>query len=119
MYEIKVLLANDPQLLRDLVGDFIHSQRDMEVVGEVADLFDLLFTVKITKADVVIISLPNADEDPGIISHLLAEYPNLLIVAISPTCNLACTYRQATSKEKFFNISSEKILTMIRNVKED
>jgi DNA-binding NarL/FixJ family response regulator len=117
--EIKVLLAQNPQMLRGLVGDLIQSQADMEVVGEVLNPIEILLTVKTTKADVVIITLLNSEEEPGIISHLLAEYPNLLIIAISSTRNLAYTYRKTVSKEKLFNISKEDILAAIRTVKED
>src|ERR1700756_5385427 len=78
--KIRILLANRPQLLYESLENLIQCQTDMEVVGEVFDPVELLLMVGRTQADVVVIALPSSDEEPGIFSHLLAEYPQLLIL---------------------------------------
>ena len=118
MTKIKVLLANRPQSLRKSLRNIIYSQTDMEVVGEALEPVEILLMVGKTEADVVIVTLPNSDEDPGIYSHLLAEYPQLLIFAVSPELESALLYRQLVSKEQIFKVSKEEIPALIRKVKD-
>lgn len=115
--EIKVLLADNPPGLQDTVRNLIQFQDDMEVVGEVGSPVETLLGVKTINADVVIITLFDPKEEPGIVSHLLAEYPKLLVIAISPTFDIANLYRQSTSKEAVSSVSNEKLLKMIRTVR--
>ena len=118
MKKIKVLLANRPQSLRESLRNLIYSQTDMEVVGEALEPVEILLMVGKTEADVVIVTLPNSDEDPGIYSHLFAEYPQLLIFAVSPELESALLYRQLVSKEQIFKVSKEEIPALIRKVKD-
>ncbi|KRT70245.1 MAG: chemotaxis-specific methylesterase, two-component system, chemotaxis family, response regulator CheB [candidate division NC10 bacterium CSP1-5] len=83
MKKIKILLANRPRMLREVVREIIEAQPDMEVVGEVPDPVELLVAVKDTVADAVILDLEDSEE-PGLASHLLAGYPNLTIVGLAP-----------------------------------
>ncbi len=80
MTKIRVLLANRPRLMREVVREIIERQDDMEVVGEVLDPLDILMAVREAEVDAVILALKGS-EDTGLCSHLLAEYPDLTIVA--------------------------------------
>ncbi len=84
MKKIKILLANHPRMMREVVREMIEAQPDMEVVGEVLNPVELLVTVRETAADAVILGLEDAQE-LGVCSHLLAEYPNLTILALAST----------------------------------
>ena len=117
MTKIKVLLANSQESLRESLRKLIYCQTDMEVVGEAREPIELLLMVGKTQAEVVIVTLPNTDEDPGIYSHLLAEYPQLLILALSTEHENAYLYRQLTAKEHISKASEEVILAVIRKVK--
>jgi len=81
--KIKILLANRPRMLREVVRKMIDVQPDMEVAGEVLDPVDLLVAVKDTVADAVILDLEDSEESE-LTSHLLVEYPNLTIVGVAP-----------------------------------
>lgn len=116
---ITVLLVDSPQKLRDSVRNLIQSQVDIEIVEGVLDPVELLLKVSSVNADVVIITLPDKKEEPGVISHLLSEYPKLLIIAISRTFDMAYVYRQRTSREAIFDISSDEILRIIRTAREE
>jgi hypothetical protein len=70
-----------------------------------------------TQADVVIVTLPDSGEMPGICSHLFHEYPQLLILALSSSRTRACVYRQSITVESLADISDEGILTAVRRVK--
>lgn len=114
MKKIKVLLANKPRILRESLKDLIQGQPDMEVVAEVFDPVELLLKVGETHADVVLVELPDAAKDPGICSHLLAEYPEVLILAVSSGSGRAFLYRQTLSRQPIEQISSMGVLSAIR-----
>ena len=97
MKTIRVLLAVESSTLCDVLKGQIQEQRDVEVVGEVIDPVELLLAVGATQADVVIHTWPESEETPGICSHLLLEYPDLLVIGISPNEDRAYACRQAIS----------------------
>ena len=82
MKKIKILLANRPRMLREVVRKMIEAQPDMEVVGEVLEPVDLHVAVRDTQADAVILDLEDSEE-PGLTSHLLAAYPDLTILGLA------------------------------------
>jgi DNA-binding NarL/FixJ family response regulator len=114
---VKVLLANGPEALPIGLATLLQQQSDIEVVGTVLDPVELLVAVGDTQADVVVVTLPDSGEMPGICSHLLHEYPQLLILALSSARTRACVYRQAITVEPLADISDEGILTTVRRVK--
>jgi len=101
-------------MLRELLRSLIQRQADMEVMGEVLDPVELLLAVDETQADVVVVDLPESGEEPGICSHLLAEYPQLLVLALSPGRDRAILYRQSIIKEELSKLSEDEILEAIR-----
>lgn len=86
--KIRILLANRPRMTRELLKEIMESQPDMEMVGEVLNPVDLLVAVRETEADAVILALQDSEE-PGLTSHLLAEYPDLTIVGLASNGNTA------------------------------
>lgn len=114
---VKVLLANGPEALPIGLATLLQQQSDIEVVGTVLDPVELLVAVGDTQAEVVVVTLPDSGEMPGICSHLLHEYPQLLILALSSARTRACVYRQAITVEPLADISDEGILTTVRRVK--
>ena len=116
-HSIKVLLANTPEALPAGLAILLQQQSDIEVVGTIVDPVELLVAVADTQADVVVVALPDSGEMPGICSHLLHEYPQLLILALSSARTKACVYRQAITVEPLADISDQGILTAVRQVK--
>ena len=62
----------------------LESQPDVEVVAGIRDPLELLLVVRETCADVVILPVQEDGKEPGVCSHLLAEYPRLTIFGVSP-----------------------------------
>ena len=114
---VKVLLANGPEALPIGLATLLQQQSDIEVVGTILDPVELLVAVGDTQAEVVVVTLPDSGEMPGICSHLLHEYPQLLILALSSARTRACIYRQAITVEPLADISDEGVLTAVRRVK--
>ncbi|ETX03459.1 response regulator transcription factor [Candidatus Entotheonella palauensis] len=116
MRAVKVLLANQPLAARQFLEAIFRQQSDVQLVGTVLDPIELLIEVEHTEADVVVITLPDSGDIPGICSHLLHQYPQLLILALSADCQRACTYQQVIATEPLAVASEENILLAIRRV---
>ena len=78
---IRVLLADLPQVVYNAVHYALSRQLDM-IVTSVSNNMEILLAAGETQADVVVLAMKNA-RLPGIATHLLQEYPNLKILAVS------------------------------------
>jgi DNA-binding NarL/FixJ family response regulator len=85
--KIRVLVANRPRLMRDLVLATISDQPDIEVMGEIKDDSELLNVVADSQPDFVIIALDRRDERPTICDALLERNPRLKVLALAPERN--------------------------------
>jgi DNA-binding NarL/FixJ family response regulator len=116
-HPLKVLLANRPRALRTRLEELLQNQSDVEVSGIILDPIKLLMAIEDTQADVVIVTLPSSGKMPAICSHLLYEYPQLLILALSSDCMKARIYRQTITVEQLSDTSDAGILLAIRMAK--
>jgi DNA-binding NarL/FixJ family response regulator len=87
MDKIRVLVANRPRLMRELVVETISDQPDIEIIGEVTNISDIERMVAESKPDFVIIALEEADRRPAICDGLLARCPAIKILALAPERN--------------------------------
>jgi chemotaxis response regulator CheB len=87
MEKIRVLVANRPRLMRELVLATISDQPDFEVMGDVTDDTDIEEVVEEFKPDFVIIALDRADQRPTLCDDLLARHPEMKILALAPERN--------------------------------
>jgi len=84
MPKIRVLVANRPRLMRDLILATIADQPDIEVLGELEDESKIAQAVAELQPDIVIIALDRADERPAICEYLLVHYPRIKVLAVAP-----------------------------------
>jgi len=89
---VRVLVANRPRLMRELVMATISDQPDIEVVGEVADGSDLTETVEQVQPDVLILAMDEPEKRLGQCGFLLGRYPQMRILALAPEQNLGIFY---------------------------
>jgi hypothetical protein len=78
----------------------LKSQPDIEIIGPISDALELLMTVGETNADAVILPLEEDGGDPGLCSHLMAEYPGVLLFAISATGQQMFQFEISLSKRE-------------------
>ena len=83
MRKIRVLVANRPRLMRDLVLATISDQPDIEVLGELEDDSKIAQAVADSKPDFVIIALDRPDERPPICDYLLVHHPLVKVLAVA------------------------------------
>lgn len=116
MRKVQVLLAVAPRMLRDLLRNRIEAEPDLEVVDEVLDPVDILLAVKQTAADVVLVTVPVSDATPPLCTHLLAEFPDLVVIGLWPEAQSAVTYRNTLDIEPLNRAFYKDIVGAIRTV---
>ena len=84
MRKIRVLVANRPRLMRDLVLATISDQPDIEVLGELEDDSKIAQAVAESKPDFVIIALDRPGERPAICDYILVHHPLVRVLAVAP-----------------------------------
>jgi chemotaxis response regulator CheB len=82
---IRVLIANRPRLMRDLILATISDHAEIEVVGEVEDERDIRQNVEQTRPDYLVIALDQPDQRPTLCDALLRDFPEMKILAVSST----------------------------------
>lgn len=80
---IRVLVANRPRLMRDLVLSTITECSDIEVVGEVELESEIRQHVEKMQPDCLIITLDQGNARPAICDSLLRDFPEMKILALS------------------------------------
>jgi len=90
--KIRVLVANRPRLMRDLVLATIGEQPDIEVVGETKDEAEITELVERLRPDYLIVALDEPEVRPGLCGFLLGRYPQMKILAVAPERNSSIFY---------------------------
>jgi len=81
--KIKVLIANRPRLMRELVVATISDQPDIEIVGVLEDEASILGTVEQSHPDVLVVALDRSEDRPHICDVLLERFPHMRILALA------------------------------------
>ena len=113
---IRVLVANRPRLMRELILTTFADQPDIEIVGEVGDESEISESVKKTLPNFVVIALDNPDRRPAICDELLREHPEVRVIAVSPERNSIVYYWASLSiHSNDIEASEEGILNVMRS----
>ena len=83
MRKIRVLVANRPRLMRDLVLATVSEQPDIEVLGALEDESQIAQAVADMQPDFVIVGLDKAHERPAICDYLLSHHPLIKVLAVA------------------------------------
>jgi chemotaxis response regulator CheB len=89
---IRVLVANHPRLMRELILTTFADQPDIEIVGEVAEESEIFDSVKKTLPNFVVIALDQSGKRPRICDELLREHPEVRVIAVAPERNSIVYY---------------------------
>jgi len=89
MQRIRVLIATQPRLMRELISATIADQPDIELVGEVGRQENLTEAVDQTRPDVLIVAIDDRDKYRVQCGFLLGRYPEMKILALAPDQNRA------------------------------
>lgn len=89
---VRVLVANRPRLMRELVITTIADQPDIEIVGEVGDEGDLTEAVEQARPDVLILAMDTPEKRLSQCGFLLGRHPEMRILTLAPDQNRAVFY---------------------------
>lgn len=90
--DVRVLVANRPRLLREMVLSTLSEQPGINIVGEVENETDVPSVVAETKPDFLLIALDEPRRRPPLCDQLLRKFPALRIIAVAPNSNLGIFY---------------------------
>jgi DNA-binding NarL/FixJ family response regulator len=107
---IRVLVANRPRLLRELVTSTLSEQEGISVVGETDNERDVPWLVAETKPDFLLIALDEPQRRPPLCDLLLREFPALRIIAVAPNTNVGIYYWASFEIQSTTMEASEKAL---------
>ncbi|HTQ96277.1 MAG TPA: hypothetical protein VMH89_05700 [Candidatus Acidoferrum sp.] len=79
----RVLVANRPKLMREVILSALVDQPGVEIVGEVPEEEDILPQVHATLPDLLVVALEEGEQQPAICERVLREHPELRIVAVA------------------------------------
>lgn len=112
---IRVLVANRPRLMRELILTTFSDQPDIEVVGEVTDEADIPVSIERTNPDVVVIAQEKLGERPSICDAVLRQWPDLRVIAVAPHQNYSVHYWASINiHSSDVEASEEAILDVLR-----
>jgi chemotaxis response regulator CheB len=112
---IRVLVANRPRLIRELVTATISDQPDIEVVGEVQQEMELESVVERHRPDVLIVALERTMQLPTAYQAVLRVYPQMRMIAISTDRNNSMFYwTSARIESRPIETSESGVLNAIR-----
>jgi len=80
----RVLVANQPRLMRELLVEVLAEESWVEIAGEVTQEREIHEAVLRTAPDLLIVTAEEAGKRPAICDELLREHPALRIIAVSP-----------------------------------
>ena len=116
MQKTRVLVANRPRLMRELVLATIAGEPDVEIVGETANETEITELVEQTRPDLLIIGLDNPECRPGLCGFLLGRYPQMRIMAIAPEQDTSIFFWAFVDiRSQKLQTSEEGILSVLRN----
>ncbi len=90
--KVKVLVANQPRLMRELVLEMITDHDDIEVVGEVAQEASILEKVDEFRPEFLITTLRRSEAMPALCDLLWERFPRLKVIALQSESNDSVLY---------------------------
>jgi len=113
---IRVLVANRPRLMRELILTTFADQPDIEIVGEVDEESEISANIKKTLPNFVVIALDHPGKRPALCDELLREHPEVRVIAVAPEKNFVVYYWASLDiHANDIEASEEGILSAMRN----
>ncbi len=79
----RILVANRPKLMREVILGALAGQPGIEIVGEVSEETEIPEQVRATLPDLLVIALDESEQRPAICDRVLRDHPDLRIIAVA------------------------------------
>jgi DNA-binding NarL/FixJ family response regulator len=114
---VRILVANRPKLMRELILATLADEPGIEIVGEVSEEDEILARVKQTSPDLLVIALDEPAKRPVICDKLLRNHPGLRIIAVASQENCSVFYWASFDiHSSQIEASEQGILNAVRNI---
>ena len=113
MDRIRILLAEVPRLLREIIESVVAGQGDMSIVGVIATREPVIAALEETPADVVIVGLRN-EETAADLTPILYERPRVKLLAISRDGGSTTVYELRPFSVPLIDVSPTGLVDAIR-----
>jgi DNA-binding NarL/FixJ family response regulator len=115
MSAVRVLVANKPRLMQELVLATISDQPDIEIVGQVQNDEEIENAVAQTRPDFLIVALEKSDRLPRACRAVLEHHPHMKVIAIAPNRNSTMFYWTSLNiRSNRIESSEESVLSVLR-----
>lgn len=110
---IRVILGNAPDSVRQGVRAALHEQPDIDIVAEILDPIGILMAPREIEVEVVVVESAEGDE-LGLSSHLLAEYPDLIVISALRSGDQLCIEQRLPRRDLIEEPWTEHLLECLQ-----
>jgi DNA-binding NarL/FixJ family response regulator len=116
--KLRVLVANRPRLMRELVLATIEDQPDFTIVGETENQSEITEMVERLRPDYLIVGREESEVRPGLCGFLLGRYPQMKILAVGAESGSLFYWAFVDIRSRAIETSEEGMLTALRSKSE-
>jgi len=111
----RILVANTPRLMRDVVVATFAGQPDIEIVGEVSEEHEIMEKTRATLPDILVVDLDKTEGRPAICDQVLGEHPTVSVIAVASWKDLTiCYWISSDIRSKEIEASPQGLLDAVR-----
>jgi hypothetical protein len=114
MRSIRVLIGDVSDDVREWILSAAQLDPEVNVVGNAPGTFQILLEAGATGADVLMTSLREDGSEPGIVSHVLSEYPDVIVAAFGREVDHAAIFRLVGAREDILSTDPGELWRMLR-----
>jgi DNA-binding NarL/FixJ family response regulator len=112
---IRVAVANQPRLMRELIVMTLDDEKDVEVVAEIIDETEISRTIEETKPEFLIVALDSVHFGAQAREAILRRYPEMKILALASDGNSFAVFSASDGiKTVIHEGSEEELLRVMR-----
>jgi hypothetical protein len=112
---VRILLGTIGAEWQRTLLDLAEADSDLEIIGTTASAMDLLLQVEERQADVVVLSQVAGKEEPGICSHLMLEYPDVVVLLLPGNPRRSALWQMVLREESWRDASKEILRTALKS----
>jgi chemotaxis response regulator CheB len=115
----RVLMANQPKLMRELLVEMLEEESWIQIVGEVTHESEIHDLVLKTSPDLLVVTAEKPGKRPVICDALLREFPSLRIIAVAAQESYSvCYWASLDIHADDIEPSEQGFLSAVKNVAE-